>query len=118
MTKPRIYSDAERKIRQREAVKKYRNTPNGRANKLIHAYNLLDKKYERGKGDLDVNWFLTHIFSSKCVYCGESDWTRLGCDRKNNDLPHTKDNVVCCCSLCNKKKGTKTYDEYLKKLGN
>ena len=118
MTKPRLYTDSERKIRQREAVKRYRNTPNGRANKLIHAYNLLDKKFKRGEGDLTVDWFLKNIFSSKCVYCGESDWLKLGCDRIDNSKPHSITNVVCCCAQCNKKKGLKTYNEYMEMLGN
>ena len=79
-------------------------------------YKREDRKHNRGESTLTPEWIIDNIFSSKCVYCGESDWHKLGCDRKDNSLPHTEDNVVPCCFECNRKKGTMSYDEYIKRV--
>ena len=89
-------------------------TPIGRAKMLIKSYKHEDKKYNRGECTLTPEWIVENIFSGqKCVYCGEDDWTKLGCDRKNSDLPHTPENCVPCCEKCNCKKRTKSYDEFI-----
>ena len=49
-----------------------------RANNLISAYNQTDRKYGYGKGDLKGQWIVENIFSKHCVYCGETDWHKLG----------------------------------------
>ena len=90
------------KNRKKTYNKDYIKTQIGRAWNLISAYNQSDKKHNRGRGNLTAQWIVENIFSSKCK-CGETDWHKLGCNRVNNDLPHTTDNVVCCCTECNKK---------------
>lgn len=89
----------------------------GRALRLAYHYNSEDEKHNRGKSTLTPEWIIENIFTSKCHYCDETDWTKLGADRINNDLPHTPDNVVPCCFECNKKRGTKSYEEFKKMLG-
>lgn len=84
--------------------KQYKNTPLGRAHNLLAAYRKSDKKYNRREGDLTAKWIVENIFTKKCQYCGETDWHKLGCDRIDNTLPHTKENVVPCCFKCNCKK--------------
>ena len=96
-----------------EQNKQYKKTPMGRASRLVSSYNQADKKYNRGKCTLTTKWVVDHIFTSKCIYCGESDWKELGCDRIDNSKPHTEDNVVCCCEECNKKRGVKPFEEFL-----
>lgn len=100
----------------KEKQKKYYKTPKGRAIGLLCNYNAKDKKYNRGECTLTTEWIIDNIFSSKCVYCGEDDWRELGCDRIDNDKPHTPDNVVPCCYSCNCKKGTMSYEEFKKGL--
>lgn len=133
MPRKKIYTDEESKQRKKRWAEKnkekvlssnrrynhyIRSTKKGRARNLLDGYNHCDKKYNRGKCTLTAQWIIENIFNGqKCVYCGEDDWTKLGCDRKNNDLPHTPENVVCCCKSCNKKKGTKSYEEFKKMLG-
>ena len=95
-----------------EQQKEYNRTPMRRASKLVSAHNQEDKKYNRGECTLTAQWIVDNIFTRKCVYCGESDWRKLGCDRIDNSKPHTEDNVVCCCGDCNKKRGTKEFVEY------
>lgn len=85
-----------------------------RAKCLIASYDREDEKYKRGKCLLTPEWVVENIFTQSCHYCGESDWHKLGADRVDNSLPHTPDNVVPCCRDCNKKKGRKTYDYYMK----
>lgn len=83
--------------------KQYYNTPRGRAIHLLHGYNATDKFYNRIKGDLTAEWIVENIFSRPCVYCGESDWHKIGCNRLDNTKPHTKDNVEPCCFNCNRR---------------
>ena len=99
-----------------EYQKKYRKTPYGRAYYLITAYKRDDKKNNRDKCTLTPQWVIDNIFSKPCHYCGETDWTKLGCDRIDNSKPHTPDNVVPCCYSCNCKKGVKKYEDYLKEI--
>ena len=87
--------------RKKEYDKERYNTPMGRASKLLSGYNRSDKKYNRGKGDLTAQWIIENIFTKPCAHCGETDWRKIGCNRLNNDLPHTKDNVEPCCLECN-----------------
>ena len=95
-------------------MKKYmQQTPMGRASNLISAYNQSDKMYNRGQGDLTAQWIVESIFTKPCHYCGKEGWKVIGCDRIDNSLPHTEDNVVPCCEECNTKRGNKTYEEFL-----
>ena len=76
---------------------------NGRSSILSSAY----KSYDKNKGfdvsnNITKDWIVENIFNGqKCVYCGDDDWTHLGADRIDNTKPHTPDNVVCACGLCN-----------------
>lgn len=98
--------------------KKYRQTKGGRALTLIHGYKVSDEKHNRGECTLTKEWVIDNIFSSKCYYCGETDWTKLGCDRIDNDKPHTPDNVVCCCTNCNNERQKMPFEEFKnKKMG-
>ena len=99
-----------------ENVKQYNKTPFGRAVRLLNAYRREDKKYDRGECTLTAQWIVENIFTQKCHWCPETDWTKIGCDRIDNSLPHTPDNVIPCCERCNKKRGRKTYDEFKKAL--
>lgn len=97
-----------------EYNKQYRLTQNGRALYLVDGYRQSDKNANRGECTLTAKWIVDNIFTSKCHWCGETDWNKLGCDRIDNSLPHTPDNVNPCCEDCNNKRGTKTYEEFLK----
>lgn len=81
--------------------REYISTPNGRAAKLIAAYNFEDKKRGRGQGDLTAQWVVDNIFTKKCAHCEETDWHKIGCNRLDNSKPHTMDNVEPCCLICN-----------------
>lgn len=95
----------------------YRSTPEGRAKMLLDGYKYSDNLYNRGECTLTSEWIIEHIFSEPCHYCGKTDWHELGCDRIDNALPHTPENVVPCCYDCNCKKHTTPYEEYLKLIG-
>lgn len=99
-----------------EYMKQYLQTPIGRATMLYNAYCRHDKNANRGECTLTPEWIVDNIFTQKCHWCPETDWRELGCDRIDNSLPHTPDNVIPCCERCNKKRGRKTYDEYKKAL--
>lgn len=73
-----------------------------RATHLLCGYRKQDKKNGFGNIiDFDGKWIVDNILSKPCVHCGESDWTKIGCNRIDNSKPHTKDNVEPCCRHCN-----------------
>lgn len=101
--------------RHKEQMKQYRQTPMGRASILLSTYNQSDKKHNRGKGDLTAEWIVENIFTQPCHYCGKEGWEVIGCDRIDNSKPHTEDNVIPCCMNCNRKRGTKEFEDFRKK---
>lgn len=113
---PEYYQEHKEEIDeyQKQYQKQYSKTPMGRASNLLSTYQQKDKKYNRGECTLTAEWIVENIFTQKCHWCPETDWTKIGCDRIVNSLPHTPDNVIPCCEACNKKRNRKTYDEFLK----
>ena len=89
----------------------------GRAVQHVDNYRRLDKENNRGECTLTPEWIIENIFSQPCHYCGKTGWKIMGCDRIDNTLPHTPDNVIPCCKDCNVKRGSKTYDEFMKMIG-
>lgn len=87
--------------RLKEYRKQYYQTPIGRASHLLGTYNRSDKKANRGQGDLTSEWIVERIFSQPCAHCGKEGWDVIGCNRLDNSLPHTMDNVEPCCFECN-----------------
>lgn len=72
-----------------------------RADYLLQSYNQADRNKGRGKGDLTRKWIIDNIFTKPCVHCGKEGWDVIGCNRLDNDKPHTMDNVEPCCDECN-----------------
>lgn len=91
----------ERRGYYRDYVRKRRKTTTGRAQQLLDGYRYKDKINNRGTCTITKNWIINKIFTSSCVYCGDSDWAHLGCDRIDNSLPHTPENCICACGICN-----------------
>ena len=79
----------------------YYSTQLGRAKGLISAYKEADKKANRGECTLTAEWIVENIFSKPCAHCGKTGWDVIGCNRLDNDKPHTSDNVEPCCLQCN-----------------
>lgn len=79
------------------------NPERWRATQLLCAYRQSDKKADRGKGDLTIQWIIDNILSKPCSHCGKTGWDVIGCNRLDNSKPHTMDNVEPCCKECNTK---------------
>ena len=95
----------------------YRQTKEGRAKNLATDYQRNDTHHGRGDSTITYQWILENVFNGQCChYCGETDWHKLGVDRKDSSLPHTPENCVPCCGECNTKKGRYTYEEYMRKI--
>ena len=92
---------AKNKAKRDEYRVKYRSTQFGRANSLLYGYRREDKKRNRGECTLTEDFIIENIFSKPCAHCGESDWRKIGCNRLDNNLPHTPENVEPCCMKCN-----------------
>lgn len=89
---------------QRKYREKYLSTKEGYANSKLHQYRYSDAKQGRPGFSLTRKWIIDNILNSHCVYCGESNWKKLGCDRIDDNLPHTPENCVCSCWPCNNEK--------------
>ena len=110
-------------IKHREEIitknKDYTKTKPGRATQIKNTYRTSDAESCRGNCTLTQKWILENIFNSSCIYCGDGDWRHLGCDRIDNSLPHTPENVVCSCGICNiereyRKMSISDFQEYRK----
>lgn len=128
MGRKKYKTEDERKAAQRESNRrwrkdnpeymvKYRSAKKGRAKNLLSGYKQKDEMRNRGECLIDEQWIINNIFNSKCVYCGESDWHKLGADRIDNTLPHTPENCVCSCWDCNNKRNRTPYDEFMRMIG-
>lgn len=90
------------------------NDMNYNATAKIRRYRQSDLQYNRGECTLTPEWFIEKIYHKSCVYCGETDWHKLGTDRIDNSKPHTPDNVVCCCKDCNQYRQRRDFVEYFR----
>ena len=97
----------ERNAYSREHHAVYYKTKIGRAKKMIFNYVIEDKKHNRGECTLTAEWYVENILNSKCVYCGDDNYLHLGADRIDNNLPHTPDNCICACGVCNVERQSK-----------
>lgn len=105
----------ESRVYHRTYRREYQKMKKGKAVRMAGTHRASD--YKRGmdvSNNIDYKWIMEHIFNGQtCFYCGESDWRKLGCDRINNKLPHTPDNIVCACGKCNTNRGNKySVEEY------
>lgn len=95
---------ARNKEKTAEYRKKYDKTPIGRACILLSRYKQSDKEMDRGECTIpNAQWIVDNIFTKKCAHCEKTGWDKMGCNRIDNSLPHTPDNVEPCCEECNKK---------------
>ena len=86
-----------------------------RSNQQAGTYKNTDNKYNRGLCTIDGKWIRENIYAKSCIYCGENDWRKLGCDRVDNTKSHTPDNVVCSCWDCNNKRRKEGFEKFLYK---
>lgn len=108
------YQENREKIseRQKQYHRQYQQTQYGRATNLLGGYRYMDrlKGYET---DITSEWIVDNIFTSRCYYCGETDWMKLGTDRIDNTKGHTMDNCICACAQCNAERQDKmTVEEF------
>tara|TARA_R110002072_G_scaffold302273_1_gene484528 strand:+ start:1247 stop:1705 length:459 start_codon:yes stop_codon:yes gene_type:complete len=103
----------------------YKQDISNHITKKINSYLNQDKKRKRPIDNIiSFDETTEKLLESnlKCYYCksnvlllykmirDKSQWTF---DRLNNDISHTKDNVVVCCLHCNIKRGQKNSNDYL-----
>lgn len=89
-----------------------KNTVKGRAVRLNDGYRTKDLKYRGCIGNMTADYMVDVLFPKGCIYCGEKDPMKLGCDRIDNSKPHNIDNCVCCCGRCNTERHLKDFQEF------
>lgn len=100
-TKPRPLRWQQMSEQQKQAKKEWQQNyskTNGHPRYRLGSYKHFDKKRNL-EFDLTLDWFLENIYNKPCFYCHCS--FPSGCDRIDNNLGHTKANVIPCCDLCN-----------------
>lgn len=104
-------------------------------NKIQYGESSFNRIYRRYKTDakrrnlefnIDKEKFRS-LIDSNCFYCGikpssiqkadnnNGEYIYNGIDRKRNDVGYIEDNVVSCCSICNRMKWMMTDEEFLNK---
>lgn len=105
-----------------EYRKQYYKTIDGYARMLYHAYRKADEKHGRIGNELPEDYitveYIKQTIQQPCIYSGETDWSKMGLDRIDNNLPHLKNNCVPCSTKCNRERGSKDYYEFLNEIGN
>jgi len=98
--------------------------------KGVAAFNGTFKNMKNSAKARKLTWELTgkqakKLMDSPCYYCGTSfsnlrksrynngDYKYNGMDRKDNNKGYTLDNVVPCCTLCNRAKANRSYNEFI-----
>jgi hypothetical protein len=96
-------SAPEEKERRKARYRRYYAAGPGKALYLFHAYRSFDAK--RGLAtDISAQWIRENVLRAACSYCGTTEET-LGCDRLDNAVGHTVDNIVPACGTCNRVRG-------------
>jgi len=93
------YSSPNRRNSINKYLRKYRRNADNKG-KIILSRCLSSDRRKNLKCDLDIQ-FIESLFINGCKYCGESERLKLTLDRIDNNLGHSKNNVVCCCIRCN-----------------
>ena len=100
---------------QQKRVNDYHETKQGRAVNLLTSYRQFDARRFNVYPKLTKEDIIRICFSedSRCVWCSESSWKKLGLDRIDNEKPHDVDNCVCSCHDCNVRRHRKSFDEWI-----
>jgi len=83
--------------------------------KVSLAYKLVEYRgsaKRTGKDFLLTKGDFKRFWKNPCFYCGGSVDT-IGLDRVDNDIGYIIDNVVSCCTRCNKMKKNMEYEEFI-----
>lgn len=107
-------------------------------NRMKPIYNDFDsnlrtaiKQYKSGAKIRNLEFNLTEsecyeLFTNPCHYCGGYPERNVrnvnrkistkvtGIDRKDSKIGYFSENVVSCCSICNRAKGNSSYEEFLR----
>lgn len=105
-----------RKNRNSKGVKDKSETSNirAKASKMLSSYRFKDRKMGLKECDLSIEEMVS-VMNTPCVYCGDTH--RVGLDRINNELGHTRDNIVPCCYDCNCARNNNFSFEEMKEIG-
>jgi hypothetical protein len=90
--------------------KKQRANPDLSAKYIVKDSKNADKKANR-ENDLTIE-YVENLVKDGCSYCGDK-LIRMTADRIDNNIGHTKENVVAACYRCNMIRGNMPYEAWL-----
>lgn len=85
------------------------------SNKINKRLKLLKRSAKKRNISVDLNVeHYAQLFSLGCSYCGKDlqDENGYCLDRLDNTKGYHFDNVLPCCKICNRAKGTMSFDEF------
>lgn len=98
----------------KEAMIQYRKshyrTPRGKWHEIK-----MKAKQRNINFSLPFELYESQLWGKPCHYCG-CDIETTGLDRKDNGKGYAADNVVPCCRICNTKKNTKPYQDFMAEI--
>jgi len=71
-------------------------------------------RIEKREFNLSLEQFIG-ILQKNCHYCGEKS---TGIDRKDNNKGYIFENSLPCCGICNGRKYTKKYEDFMLEIRN
>lgn len=83
--------------KQPEAIKAYNKSPAGCLRQYKSTAKINSRVFELTLEHFEAFW------QKPCTYCG-SDIATIGLDRVDSSKGYTLDNIVACCTVCNKLK--------------
>ena len=86
---------------------------------MLYGYKYFDRKNNVAPTDpseYPTQEEVNEMMLQPCVWCGESDWRKIGLDRKDNRFGHIRDNIQPCCKYCNAKKSKRSNEEFRQRI--
>lgn len=103
-------AEANKKCRLKRKLRREKGEPDFIGNLTFKRYRISAK--ERGlEFKLTEDLFIKNV-NADCYYCG-SPVKEVGFDRVDNSKGYLLENVVVCCTECNRMKRTQDYNEFI-----
>jgi 5-methylcytosine-specific restriction endonuclease McrA len=113
------HEDEYRKYLNQYQNNKYKTDPVFRAIQIFNVYKQRDKRkgiMPDNPADYPTKEEYVQMLQQPCVFCGETDWHKIGLDRIDSSLGHIRGNLQPCCGSCNSKKNNMANEEFKQRI--
>ena len=114
----KIYTPKHKKYYRQYQNMRYKTDPVYRAKIIFNT----DKQRDKQKGlmpdnptDYPTREEFIEMIQQPCIFCGETDWHKIGLDRIDSTKGHIRGNLQPCCKSCNDRKQDMSNEEFIEK---